>query len=97
PRNSKKRGKNVPDLQFPGLAVDPTGEDIEAPTLQLLRDLNLLPEATPGSVTLSGTPESLQVISAGALSLNKWWTSVVTFAGGGGAIWAAIQAYLAKQ
>jgi hypothetical protein len=46
---------------------------------------------------VSGTPYSLQVISAGALAFNKWWSSVVAVAGGGGAIWAGVQAYFAKQ
>jgi hypothetical protein len=90
----------VSDLQIPGQAVKSDGSDLADPAQTLLRGLELLPEAGASQSTIgvvSGTPYSLQVISSGALTFNKWWSSVVALAGGGGAIWAGTQAYFAKQ
>ena len=65
----------------------PYADDVAAPLKQLLRDLALLEDEAPGDVTLrKGTPESLQVIRAGALDVTKVWTSITGAAGLAGAV-----------
>jgi hypothetical protein len=79
-------------VKWPGNAYDPKAEDLSAPMQQLLKDLNLLEgEGTVSPVR--GTPQSLQVITAGGTALSKGWAAFVGLFGGGGALWAALQGF----
>jgi hypothetical protein len=80
--------------QLPGDAFDPGGNDVAAPAVAILGQLNLLPSKDdlaaaggPGAV-LGGPPQSVVVIEAGATALSKWW------AGGAGVtlvgVWGSI-------
>lgn len=79
-------------VKWPGSAYDPAADDLSAPIKQLLKDLNLL--EGNGAVSLTrGTPQSLQVITAGGTALSKGWATFVGLFGGGGALWTAIQGF----
>jgi hypothetical protein len=72
-------------VKWPGNAYDPAADDLSAPMQQLMKDLHLLEE--PGTVhPLRGTPQSLQVITAGGTALSKGWAALVGLFGGGGAL-----------
>lgn len=73
------------DIKFPGNTYAPHATDLAAPTAELLRALGLL-EAANATATLGGTPESVQVIRAGATTLSKVTTGLLA-AGGVAATW----------
>ena len=85
-------GMVYPDVQFPGVRVDPGGTDLAGPTATYLQELSLLEsdaDIAQGVSFIHGTPDSLQVISAGALSITKV-VSGITATGGMAAVVAAI-------
>jgi len=67
-------------VQIPGKAVS-TGDNIESPTVDLLRALNLL--GTDTEITASGKfvsaftgpADSVAVLEAGGTALSKWWAA----------------------
>ncbi len=67
-------------VQVPGKAVS-TGDNIELPTVDLLRALNLL--GTDTEITASGKfvsaftgpADSVAVLEAGGTALSKWWAA----------------------
>jgi hypothetical protein len=79
-------------VKWPGNAYDPEGDDLSVPVQQFLRDLSLLaePDEKAGIVK---TPESVQVMSAGATALSKGWSTLIGVFGGGGAIAAALAGF----
>lgn len=79
-------------VQWPGGAYDSEADDLSAPITRLLRDLRLLETAADERErALLTTPQSLQVITAGATALTKVWAGLVGALGGGGAIFAAVK------
>jgi hypothetical protein len=72
-------------------------DDLATPTVDLLRDLNLLP--TPGDLeaadgpnaAIGGPPQSVALIESGATALAKWWS--VAGAGAVGAIWVSVRKF----
>ena len=74
-------------------------DDIAAATVALLYNLNLLPTradlARAGQGTLSGPPQSVALIEAGATSVAKWWAAGagVSFIG----IWTAVKGFWADN
>ncbi len=83
-----------PNVQWPGKAYDEDGDDLGAPLQQLLIDLHVLEkEGDVGAVTWTQTPPSVQVITAGATTLGKYWPAVIAFFGGGGAIATGIKGW----
>ncbi|TCO34669.1 hypothetical protein EV652_102737 [Kribbella steppae] len=79
-------------VQWPGKAVNASGDDLSGPVQQFLRDLRLL-EKKSDVATVFGTPASLQVITAGATSLGKVWPSIVAAIGGGSAILTGLMGF----
>ena len=79
-------------VQIPAQAVDPTGDNVNVPTADLLRWLNLLPkdgESLGGASTVfGGPPDSVAVLEAGATAASKWWS--VAIAGSSTAITGAL-------
>lgn len=80
-------------VKIPGNAVQtspPADEDIQAPTIDLLRGLSLLPkagelgDASGLSAAFAGPPDSVAVIEAGATAASKWWATGI--AGGAAAV-----------
>lgn len=68
-------------VQIPGKAVSEGGTDVGPPTRTLLEELNLLgtprdteDAAGPGAV-ITGPPQSVALIEAGATAATKWWAS----------------------
>lgn len=84
--------------KLPAKAVAPDGADLVAPAAGLLRGLSLLPEKDQKAgrwATITGTPESVAVIEAGATALSKWWA-----AGLGAAVvalWASVRKWWPDQ
>jgi hypothetical protein len=78
----------TPIVQWPAKAYATDEKDLSAPIKQLLSDLRLLENPLPGEkVTWSkGTPQSLQVMTAGASSISKWVAALVAGVGGVGAV-----------
>jgi hypothetical protein len=74
------------DLQLPGQAVNASGKDLAQPTTDFLKDLHLLADETAETGPLKGTPYSLQVITAGILTVTKAWGPIVAVMGSAGAI-----------
>ncbi len=86
----------TPKAQWPGKAYDSAGDDLTAGLRVLLQDMRLLEtksDEQQGVGLLSGTPQSLQVITAGATDLTKTWTALTAALGGGGAMFAAISTF----
>ncbi|MEO7447236.1 MAG: hypothetical protein ABI336_03085 [Humibacillus sp.] len=82
--------------QWPGKAVDAGGDDLTTGLRRLLEDSRLLEtvlDEAAGVGLLSGTPQSLQVMTAGSTALTKGWTVVTAGLGGGSAIFAAIATF----
>jgi hypothetical protein len=93
-------GTAFPDVQFPGQPVDENGGDLAGPTATYLQELSLL--ETPDDVArgvsfVHGTPDSLQVISAGALSVTKIVSSIVATGGVGAVVAAMVRAFTASD
>lgn len=72
------------EVQIPGLAIGRTAEDTDllAPTADLLRGLNLLPndadiEKNKSKNIFQTTPDSVAVIEAGATNAAKWWATSI--------------------
>ena len=69
------------NVRVPAKALDDGGDDILAPTSDLLVGLSLLPnetdrQAAKGTLgTTFGTPDSIAVIEAGATALSKLWAT----------------------
>jgi hypothetical protein len=67
------------DVRVPNAAV--AGDTIDEPTVKLLRALNLLPSKADmgkGSrpwAAITGPPESVALIEAGATAATKWWAT----------------------
>jgi hypothetical protein len=82
-------------VQLPGDVVARDDKSLSTPLQQLLRDLGLLETTADAEkgVSLRGTPDSLQVIRAGALSVSKGWTAFTATAGGAGAVSTLIAAW----
>ncbi len=83
-------------VKIPGVAVArsaPDQDDIEAPTLALLRGLSLLPTEDDAkkngpAAAFRGAPDSVAVIEAGATAASKGWA--VFIAGGAAAVAARV-------
>lgn len=73
------------DVNFPGNTYAPHDDDLAAPTADLLRALGLL-EAPNASASALRTPESVQVIRAGATTISKVATGLLA-TGGVAATW----------
>jgi hypothetical protein len=89
----------VSDVKVPDSAVG--GDTIGQPTVDLLRELNLLPakgalEKSGGlRAAFEGPPESVALIEAGATAAAKWWAT-----GLGAAVistWSAVTAWWGGQ
>jgi hypothetical protein len=95
PTATDSRRALVEDVRFPGDAVDDAATDIQAATAELLRGLSVLEteedakKADDAKVMWSTYP-SLQVISAGAMSISKVATVLIAGLGGSSVIvpWA---------
>jgi hypothetical protein len=85
------REKNV---RWPGKAYDAAGEDLGGPIQQLLIDLHVLENEDDHKDMgpFTGTPFSIQVITAGATALAKVWPGLIALLGGGGAIAVGLEA-----
>lgn len=87
-------------VQLPAKAVS-NQDDILPPLRQLLQGLNLLgsPEDTESAgkagAALSGPPQSVAVIEAGATALSKWWAAGLGVSVSG--LWAAITTWWNSQ
>jgi hypothetical protein len=82
--------------QWPGKAFDASGEDLATGLRALLQDSRLLETAedeAKGVGLFSGTPQSMQIVTAGSTALTKVWTTVTAALGGGGAIFAAVSTF----
>jgi hypothetical protein len=85
-------------VQLPGVPVDATGDDLAAPIVGLLRQLNMLETPTDvaeGVGPIKGTPQSLQVITAGVLTTTKLIGGITGVGGLGATIataWGGLQA-----
>jgi hypothetical protein len=72
-------------------------DDLATPTVGLLRDLNLLPQAgelkdaNGPSAALGGPPQSVALIESGATALAKWWS--VVGAGAIGGLWVSVRSF----
>jgi hypothetical protein len=93
-------------VQWPGAAYSSGEDDLSVPIKNMLKAIRNIGNpagetqgaTTNGPVTLTGgTPYSLQVITAGASSLTKWWSSFVAGLGGLGAVGLAIKGIWAEQ
>ena len=95
---SDKEEANM-SVQLPAKIVKADGDDLAAPLQQLLRDLGLLEteDDIKKGVSLRGTPDSLQLIRAGATSVAKWWTGIAGLAGFGTAVAALLSAWNAQS
>lgn len=74
----------MPEVRIPGQPVDADATNVAGPLQQLLVDLGLLESSADmkkGVSLQDGTPPSLQVIKAGALSVTKAWTALTASAG----------------
>ena len=85
----------TPTVQWPGIAVSSNGSDLLAPTRTILEGLKLLQteEDSKAGTSLRRTPQSLQVITAGATAATKVASSIAATLGGGAGIWAALKAF----
>lgn len=67
------------DVVIPGKAVDDGQQDLKPPVRRQLEDLLLLPksgESGDGFITaLTGPPQSVALIEAGATAATKWWSA----------------------
>lgn len=85
-----------PKAQWPGKAFDASGEDLATGLRALLQDSRLLEttdDEAKGVGLFSGTPQSMQIVTAGSTALTKWWTAATAALGGGGAIFAAVSTF----
>jgi hypothetical protein len=85
------------DLKWPAHAIDDDAGDLAEPTATLLRGLSVLESAEDANTrtTVGGTPQSLQVITAGALQATKIsgvFAGIGGLSGAATAAWAAFQA-----
>jgi hypothetical protein len=89
------------DVRIPGDAVDTAGQDLLAPSQELLRGLSLLPfageqkRAEGFSAALEGPPASVALIEAGATAFSKWWV-----AGAGASllgVWGSVAKFYQSQ
>lgn len=69
-------------VEIPGRSVKATATDISEPTRTLLSDLNLLPSAddlkqADGWAALTGPPDSVAILEAGATAASKWWSATI--------------------
>ncbi len=68
-------------VQIPAAAVASAGDDVSVPLAQLLRDLSLLPtkddleKSSKLTTAITGTPDSVAVIEAGATAVSKAWAA----------------------
>jgi hypothetical protein len=85
------------DVRIPAAAVGPEDVDVSKPTVQLLRDLSLLPEegdrekASGFKTAFTGPPDSVAIIEAGATAIAKAWALVLGGAAGG--LWVAVRGF----
>jgi hypothetical protein len=75
---------------------DKTGSsDNTQELIKLLNSLELLP--APGSTPPTGTfdvgDKDFQVLKAGVTKITSWVSRIIAVAGGGGAVWAAVEVY----
>jgi hypothetical protein len=75
---------------------DKTGSsDNTQELIKLLNSLELLP--SPGSTPPTGTfdvgDKDFQVLKAGVTKITSWVSRIIAVAGGGGAVWAAVEVY----
>lgn len=88
------------EVRIPGAPIQSEATDIADPLRVLLVDLGLLESSTDlekGVSLTGGTPASLQVIKAGALSVTKAWTALTASAGFAGASATLIAAWKAAS
>jgi hypothetical protein len=84
-------------VQWPAKGYDPDGADLSAPMKQLLVDLRLLENPGPNEkVSVTGTPASLQILTAGATSLSKLVVTGVGVLGGLGAVATGLNGFFVK-
>jgi hypothetical protein len=88
------------DIQIPGKAVS-DGVDLRLPVRSLLEDLNLLGTEEEESAAkgfgaiISGPPQSVALIEAGATAAAKWWAAGLGTAAV--AAWGAVAAWWPDQ
>lgn len=76
-----RTGDDVTQMQIPAKAVKPDGTDIVSPLKELLQGVNLLGDdqetqaAGRASAAITGPPQSVAVIEAGATAASKWWAT----------------------
>ncbi len=82
-------------VQWPAKALSSEGDDLAPALRSLLEDLRLLETKTDEKEGVGPlkTPQSLQVLTAGATTLTKLYTGLATLVGGGGALVAGIYAF----
>jgi len=78
-------------VRFPQGAHD-TGDDLSAPVVQLLQDLHILAsdddskKAGTAQSALTGPPQSVAIIEAGATAVTKGWSVAIALLGGAPAL-----------
>lgn len=90
-----QRAERIMTVQFPGQAFNTSDTDILSPLETLEQGLGILPDATDlaksgAAATLTGPPDSVAIIEAGATALSKWWSVVIAGLGGAAVITAAV-------
>jgi hypothetical protein len=87
-----------PEVGVPGSIVEAEATDLATPTDDLLVRLELLPKEGEQDVgPFSGTPYSLQVITAGALEINKVAVAIIASLGGVSVIAAWFEAFWEEE
>jgi hypothetical protein len=91
---------------WPSDSLKSLGTELSAPIMELLENIRGLdlPKNRDGgvkddtltAVSWKGTPESVQVITAGATAFSKWWAGVVAAVGGLGAVGTIVNQGLDK-
>jgi hypothetical protein len=91
----------VEKVQIPATAVSAAGDDILAPTTELLRGISLLgsdqdnKKADGFGAAFSGPPASVALIEAGATAASKWWAAGL--AGGVAVAWGRVVVWWNSQ
>jgi hypothetical protein len=91
----------MPEVRLPGDAIDAEGQDVSAPAVALLGEVNLLPsdddmkKAGSPAAVVAGPPQSVALIEAGATALAKWWAGGLGAAAVG--VWGSIGLFWSEQ
>jgi hypothetical protein len=77
-------------VRWPGDTYDAEGSDLGDPLVSLLEQISLIEDPSK-EVTAFKTPDSVQVIRAGATAMSKGWATFIAAGGVGATIVAALQ------